>query len=273
MSPTDSDTFWVVAAPSPNFDNIPTINVATFEVPLPAYWRILDLLAEGKPEAEIVKVVMHHTGTKTAHVVTEIVDSVAENQRLIRVGRRSSNKPSSRLSVVSLSASRARSSSSFSVYWKTPPTPTTTKPKPSSIGSPKPGLQAKEKPVSEYRAARIEARRDLEAAEARLAAAQQTEKELLHDALVLARRKEQLALIGAEKEEEGNKEARQQRRQSSTQTETTTSPYADDGHSQRRRTAAAIEKEMKQVLQRHHDVEAEIRFAKRLTVIHKASLA
>ena len=65
-------------------------------MPLPAYWLILDLVENGKPEDEIVKDVMSHTGTKT-HVVTEIVGSVAENQRLLvaQANRPKSSNPSS----------------------------------------------------------------------------------------------------------------------------------------------------------------------------------
>ncbi|OAP57502.1 hypothetical protein AYL99_08240 [Fonsecaea erecta] len=193
----DSD-FWVVAAPSPNFDNVPTIQVATHEVPLPAYWRILGLLEDGKQEEEIIQVLMHHTGTKTRKIVTEIVDSVVENQRLIT----RPPKASGRLSVV----------------FKKP------------------------RKISDYRATRIEARRELEAAEQRLETAKQKEKRVLNEALILSHRKEELKDIKMSRDE-------------------------------RRRTTNAIEHQMKNVLQKHHDVEAEIDFAKRLTLIHKASLA
>lgn len=80
---SDTDSFWVVTAPLRNWDDVPTINVCTHEVPLPAYWKIVDLLTQGKARAEIVQSVILHTGIKTIQVVTDVVESVAENQRLI----------------------------------------------------------------------------------------------------------------------------------------------------------------------------------------------
>ncbi|KIY01423.1 uncharacterized protein Z520_02975 [Fonsecaea multimorphosa CBS 102226] len=194
---SDSD-FWVVAAPSPNFDDVLTIQVASHEVPLPAYWRILGLLEDGKREEDIVQVLLRHTGTKTRRIVTEIVDSIVENQRLITGPPRASGR--------------------LSVAFKKP------------------------RRISDYRATRIEARRELEAAEEKLETAKQREKRVLNEALILSQRKEELK-------------------------DTKMTP------DERRRTTRAIEHQMKHVLQKHHDVEAEINFAKRLTLIHKASLA
>ncbi|KIW35104.1 uncharacterized protein PV07_01822 [Cladophialophora immunda] len=187
-----------VSSPSPNFDDVPTIQVATHEVPLPAYWRILGLLEDGKREEEIIQVLIHHTGTKTRRVVTEIVDSVVENQRLITGPPKSSGR--------------------LSVAFKKP------------------------RRISDYRASRIEARRELQAAEEKLETAKQKEKMVLNEALILSQRKEDLKDLKMSADEQ-------------------------------RRTTSAIEHQMKHVLRKHHDVEAEIDFAKRLTLIHKASLA
>ncbi|KIW88704.1 uncharacterized protein Z519_10750 [Cladophialophora bantiana CBS 173.52] len=193
--------FWVVAAPSPNFDNVPTIQVATHEVPLPAYWRILDLLEDGNREEEIVQVLIRHTGAKTRSIVTEIVGSVVENQRLI-------TRPS-------------KTPGRLSLAFKKPHQP---------------------KKISDYRASRIEARRELQEAEEKLENAKQKEKRILNEALILAQRKEEFKDMKMTADE-------------------------------RWRTTSAIEHQMKQVLQKHHDIEAEVKFAKRLTLIHKASLA
>ncbi|OAG35550.1 hypothetical protein AYO21_10289 [Fonsecaea monophora] len=194
---TDSD-FWLVAAPCPNFDDVPTIRVATHEVPLPAYWRILGLLEDGKREEEIVQVLVRHTGTKARRIITEVVDSVVENQRLITGPPR----PSGRLSVV----------------FKKP------------------------RRISDYRATRMEARRELQAAEEKLETAKLKEKKVLNEVLILSQRMEDLK----------------------------DKKMAPD---ERRKTTSAIEQQIEYVLQKHHDVEAEIAFAKRLTLIHKASLA
>lgn len=194
----DSDEFWVVVAPSPNFDDIPTINVSAHEVPLPAYWQISDLVAQGRPEKEIIQSVMQHTGTKAFKVIAEVVDSVAENQRLV-FGR---TKAPGRLGVSSETS----------------------------------------KKVSDYRAARIEARRELQAAEEMLETAEENEEKLLSDVLLLAKQKEEL-----------------KRRQTS---------LAD-----RRITLSATKQQERLLLQRRQDVEAKIKYAKRLIVIYKASLA
>ncbi|KAL6240777.1 hypothetical protein RBB50_012341 [Rhinocladiella similis] len=100
----------------------------------------------------------------------------------------------------------------------------------------------KPKHVSAYRAARIEARQDLRAAEARLHAAKSREKQLLTDAMILVRQKEKL-------------------------------DREDVDSDIRHRTLSTIEVRMKDVLEKHKDVEAEIECAKRLTIIHRASLA
>ncbi|KAK5240740.1 hypothetical protein LTR40_013624, partial [Exophiala xenobiotica] len=175
--------FWLVAAPEPNFEKIATINVCNHEVPLPAYWRIVQLFMEGKTEREVVQLVIPHTGSKTLKVVTDVVNSIFENQRRIQAPSKTSNRPS--------------------VLFKKP------------------------KNVSAYRASRIEARRDLETAQVRLRDAKQQEEQLLNHALTLSRQKEQL----------------QKQKMNS-----------DD----RRKTLATIENQMKQVLERHKNVEADI---------------
>lgn len=119
MSP-EFEALWLVAAPEPNFEEIAIINVYSHEVPLPAYWRIVQLFMEGKNEEEVVRLVIPHTGSKTRKVVTDVVNCIFENQRRIQAPSETSNRPS--------------------VPFKKP------------------------KNVSAYRAARIEARRDLEAA-------------------------------------------------------------------------------------------------------------
>ncbi|KAL2418117.1 hypothetical protein ABEF95_002255 [Exophiala dermatitidis] len=187
---SDLDSFWVVAAPSRNWDDIPTINVCGHEVPLPAYWKIVDLLEDGKGREDVVQSVILHTGRKTVQVVMGVVDSVAENQQLI--------------------SRRATISNRLSMPFK------------------------KSKLISSSRNLRNESYRDSQALEA----ATQREKQLLNGALAIAHRKEQM-------------------------TKRDMSP--DD----RRKTLSAIDHEMKQVLRRHQEVEAEIKKAKRLTALHK----
>src|ERR1700744_6308207 len=123
MAPSMSDesNLWLVAAPSQNFDDIPTIKVADHEVPLPAYFLIHGLVENGRSETQIVQDVVRHTGTKALNVVAEIVCNVAENQRLLT----ELPTPSKR----------------FSVTLKRP------------------------KKISDSRASRIEARRELQAVE------------------------------------------------------------------------------------------------------------
>ncbi|KAJ9609140.1 hypothetical protein H2200_006911 [Cladophialophora chaetospira] len=194
---SSASNFWLVAAPSQNFEDVPTINVGYHEVPLPAYFRLLSLVESGQSESDIVQDVIRHTGAKNLHVVTEIVSNVAENQRLLTGPPKSSNR--------------------FSMAFR------------------------KSKKLSDYRASRVEARRDLYAVEEQLETAKQTEKKVLNEALILSQRKEELKELKMTPEE-------------------------------RRKTTSAIEQQMKQVLQKHRDVEAEIKNARRLSVIHKTSL-
>ena len=189
--------FWIVTAPSRNFEGIPTISVCGNEVPLPAYWQIVDLVTEGKAEEEVVQCFIPHTGARTQQVVTKVVHVIAENQKLME--------------------DRSKSSSRLSVAFK------------------------KAKRISAYRATKIEARRELDAAEAVLTTAQQHERKLLNDALLLEQRKDTLKDLKI-------------------------------GSDDRRKTVSAMDKEMKRILQKHEEVERQIKHAKRLTVIHKASL-
>ncbi|KIW15281.1 hypothetical protein PV08_05326 [Exophiala spinifera] len=196
---SDSNCLWIIAAPESNFNEIATVNVCSHEVPIPAYWRIVQLYTDGKTEDEIVQEVIQYTGIETLRVVAEVVSSILDNQRRI-------------LSTTTAQPSR------FSLAVRKP------------------------KNVSAYRAARIEARQDLRAAEARLHAAKSHEKHLLTDAMILSRAKEQL-------------------------------DREDVDLCTRQRRLSAVEERMKHVLEEHKDVEAEIEYAKRLTIIHRASLA
>ncbi|ETI28326.1 hypothetical protein G647_00775 [Cladophialophora carrionii CBS 160.54] len=197
-SSSSESNFWLVAAPSPNFEDTPTIKIGDREVPLPSYFLILGLVENGRSEDEIVQDVMQHTGTKALHVVTEIVPSVAQNQRLLTTSPKSSKR--------------------FSVALK------------------------KSKRTGDYRASRVEARRELQVVEEHLETAKQTEKKILNEAMILSQRKDELKGMKMTPE-------------------------------QRRRTLDAVEQQMKQVLRTHHDVETEISHAQRLSVIHKTSLA
>ncbi|KIV80643.1 hypothetical protein PV11_08131 [Exophiala sideris] len=178
--------FWIVTAPMPNFEDVATINVCNHEIPLPAYWKIVELVAQGRREKDIVQLVIQHTGVQTLKVVTDVVRSIAENQR--------------QMDTSSISSSSSRLSLPF----------------------------ARPKRVSAYRAARLEARVDLDAAEQKLK--------------TLTRQRERLDEKSMASDE-------------------------------RRQTVSAIEDEMKAVLRRHKEVEAEVEYAKSLTVIHRASLA
>ncbi|EXJ64393.1 hypothetical protein A1O7_00729 [Cladophialophora yegresii CBS 114405] len=195
---SSKSNFWLVAAPSPNFEDIPTIKIGDHEVPLPSYFLILGLVEPGRSEDEIVQNVMQHTGTKALNVLTEIVHNIAENQRLLSTSPKSSKR--------------------FSVALK------------------------KSKNISGNRASRVEARRALRVVEEQLETANQTEKKILNEAMILSQRKEELNSMKMTPEE-------------------------------RLRTLDAVEQQMKQVLRKHHDVETEISHAQRLSVIHKASLA
>ena len=149
--PCDTN-FWVVAAPSRNFDNVPTIRVAHHEVPLPTYWQILDLVEEGRPENEVVQGVLRHTGTKTFEVVMEIVRSIIENHCNM------------------IGPEPAKSSKRFSV---------------AAFRKPK-------KQVSHYRASQIEARRESQDAEEKLESARQQERKVINSTLSLSQRKEEI---------------------------------------------------------------------------------
>ena len=198
---SSSSNFWLVAAPSQNFEGNPTINVAGHEVPLPVYWELLDLVEHGRSQDDIVQDVVRHTGTKNLNVVGDIINSVAENQRLL-AGR----------------SVPTRSSNRFSVTFKKP------------------------KQLSDYRASRIEARRELEAVQEKLETTKQTEKKLLNEAMILSQRKEDIKELKMTPD-------------------------------QRRKTIAAVEQQIKQVLEKHRKIEAEIDHGRRLTAIHKGSLA
>ena len=200
VMPSESN-FWLVVAPSQNFEGTPTIEIGGHEVPLLSYWMISTLVEHGRPEDDIVRNVMRHTGTRALNVVTEIVSSITENQRLL-----------------SGPTATPRSSNRFSVAFMKP------------------------KKLSDYRASRIEARRELALVEEKLETAKQTEKKVLNEVMILSQRKEDLNGMRMTPD-------------------------------QRRKTLAEVEEQMKQVLQKHHNVETQIAHAKRLTAIHKASLA
>lgn len=203
---SSESNFWLVTAPSLNFEDVPTVMVATYEVPLPAYWSILDLVQTGKPEDEVVQVITRHTGTKTMNMVIEIVSSIAENHRLVV----SETPPPA--------APQTPAPNRFSVAFK------------------------KSKRISDYRASRLEARRELQMVEEQLETAKQTEKKILNEAMILSQRKEEIKDMKMTTVE-------------------------------RVKALSAVEQQIKQALQKHRDVEAEISHAKRLSVIHRASLA
>ena len=210
---SNSEALQKLLAPLPNYDNIPTINVCNHEVPLPAYWRILELLEKNKKEQQIIGLIVQESGFKTQRAVADIVKSIADNQRQLDG------------TAVAAKTSAASKPNRLSIF-----------------------LSKKPKRVSAYRASRLEAQRDLNDAESKLDGAQKQEKQLLHTALVLARRKEKI-----NNESNAGSKSRE-----------------DD---ERRKTVSAIDHEIKKTLQRHAEIETEIEYSKRLTVIHKASLA
>ncbi len=93
--PPSPDDFWVLIAPAADFDGIPTISVEDHEVPLPAYWRIVDLWKEGHTEEEIIQLFLPHIGTKILNAATHFIKGVADNQKRMD----DCSKMSKRLSV------------------------------------------------------------------------------------------------------------------------------------------------------------------------------
>jgi hypothetical protein len=96
--------------------------------------------------------------------------------------------------------------------------------------------------ISDYRASRIEARQELQAVEKHLDTLKETESKVVNEALILDQRRDELRDIKMAPED-------------------------------RRKTQAAIEQQIKQTVQKHQDIEAEIQHNKRLQMIHRASLA
>ncbi|KAK5063211.1 hypothetical protein LTR84_005288 [Exophiala bonariae] len=81
--PANSGTHQVLFAPLPNYKGVPTINVCSHEVPLPVYWRIAELLAEGIGEEQIVRTIVNQTGVKSQRSVDDIVSAISKNLRQI----------------------------------------------------------------------------------------------------------------------------------------------------------------------------------------------
>lgn len=124
MSPK-SETLRGLFAPSPNCNDIPTVNVCSHEVPLPAYWRITELLHDGVSKQQIVRLIVSESGINTRRSVEEVVAAIADNQRLMvehaskkndeAAGESSSkaNRASNRLNTLLLSKNPKKR---FSVY-------------------------------------------------------------------------------------------------------------------------------------------------------------
>lgn len=218
MSP-NSETLRALFAPLPNYENIPTINVCSHEVPLPAYWRITELLNEGIEIEQIVRLIVAESGIKTHRSVEEIVNAISDNQRQLKnaskhsaaaVSTKKSSRASNRLSALLVKRPKKRTSS--------------------------------------YRASRLDEHRELEDAESKLESFKMQEKQQLSTALALARRKELL-------------------------NDTNTAAGRKVGDEERRRTIAIIDHEIKKTLHRHAEIETQIEYARRLTVMHKATFA
>ncbi|KEF58026.1 uncharacterized protein A1O9_05949 [Exophiala aquamarina CBS 119918] len=191
MSPKP-ETVRALFAPFPNYSGIPTINIYSYEVPLPAYWRIAELLHDGIPKQQVVQLIVLDGGIKTRRSVEEVITAITDNHRLMTahaskrtteaaVGNGSkANRSSNRLSTLLLSTN----------------------------------------------------------AESHLEEFKPQEKQQLSTTLALARRKEKLGRTGVVDDED-----------------------------ERRRTIAAIDYEIKKTLQRHAEIETQIEYARRLTVM------
>jgi hypothetical protein len=218
MSP-NSDTLRALFAPLPNYENIPTINVCSHEVPLPAYWRITELLNEGIEIEQIVRLIVAESGIKTHRSVEEIVNAISDNQRHL--------KNASKNSAAAVSANKnSKASNRLSALL----------------------VKRPKKRISSYRASRLDEHRELEDAESKLENFKMQEKQQLSTALALARRKEML-------------------------NDTSTAAGRKISEEERRRTIAIIDHEIKQTLHRHAEIETQIEYARRLTVMQKATFA
>lgn len=218
MSP-NSETLRALFAPLPNYGNIPTINVCSHEVPLPAYWRITELLNESIEIEQIVRLIVVESGIKTRRSVEEIVNAIADNQRQL--------KNASKNSAAAVSANNsAKASNRFSALL----------------------VKRPKKRLSFYRASRFDEHRELEDAESNLESFKAQEKQQLSTALALARQKEVL-------------------------NDTSTAAGRKIGEEERRKTIAIIDHEIKKTLRRHAEIERQIEYARRSTVMHKASFS
>jgi hypothetical protein len=135
-----TSTVLTTVAPCPNYNNEPTIAVGDHEVPLPTYFMIQNLLEEERPEHEVVGIVFRQTGASVLEIVMEVVNSVAENYRLI-----------------------------------------TTLPTKSPYRFSMAVLKKQKKKHSDYRASRLEARRELQELEEKLEIARQQERRLMNE--------------------------------------------------------------------------------------------
>jgi len=281
-----------VFAPFPNCNDIPTINICSHEVPLPAYWRIAELLHDGVSQKQIVGLVVPEGGgVRTRRSVEDVVAAIAENQRLMVLEQHGprqqhglSNKirhdgavaengsNSHRLSTLLLFSKKNPNNKRFSVYSsRRASARLDVHPELDLEPRLRPQLQPVEVPPSPSPAAMLEA-------------FQAQEKEQLDAAMALAaRRKEVLR----------RQSQNQSQSQSHGQNNNGKGPPAQgrrllklgrgraerdgdgdgDGEGEgqaedeRRRTIADIDHEIKKTLQRHAEIETQIEYARRLTVM------
>lgn len=223
----------VLLSPVPNYRNIPTISICSHEIPLPAYWRISELLTAGEPPETIVTLVLQHSGVRTRKVVETIVQNIADNQKSMETPARS--KRASRDNERDLGADKGKGRSPVNrislFLGKKPRTPDRASAYSMPTGPAKTALQL-QKERERYAAA---------VTDARLQKADQEEKTLLTTAMSLASRRDSLL-----------KERRE--------------IHEDDAEDkiQRDKTITAIDLEMQKTLQRHAEVEMEKDFVKRM---------
>ncbi|KIV89323.1 hypothetical protein PV10_08900 [Exophiala mesophila] len=223
----------VLLSPVPNYRNVPTISICSHEIPLPAYWRISELLTAGESPDTIVTLILQHSGVRTRKVVETIVQNIADNQKSMEIPVRS--KRAFRENERELEADRGRGRgpvNRISLFLGK-------KPKASDRAS---TYSIPSAPAKTALQLQKERERNAKAVtDARLQKADQEEKTLLTTAMNLASRRDSLLKERRENHED-----------------------AADDQLQRDKTMAAIDLEMQKTLQRHAEVEMEKEFVKRM---------
>jgi len=211
------------------YDGIATIDVCGHEVPLPAYWRIVELWNEGKSEDGIVAKVSKFTGPDTVESIKQVVSHVVDNQKRMQHVPIKGLKRNSALQTIEKfgldqmglrrrSALLGRKDDSR---------------RDSGIGSERGGAGGGKR-ISAYRKNLLEVKKELGDAEERLEAAREVEEGCVRETVRLQGDKERESLDEEEK--------------------------------------VSIQERLKVSLEKHKVAEEELRYAKALVRLHRASL-